>query len=60
MGKFFDAQGQVIAKTIDGCACDSNVQDFTPGLVTWKFEEDPIKIEGAIVSTTLFPALNFR
>ena len=45
MGKFFDAQGQVIAKTIDGCACDSNVQDFTPGLVTCKFEEDPSQLK---------------
>ena len=34
------------------------VQDFMPVLVICKLEEDPIKIEGAIVSTTFFPALN--
>ena len=28
-----------------------------PGLVTCKFEEDSIKNEGTIVSTTFFPAL---
>ena len=31
-----------------------------PVLIICKFEEDPIKIEGAIVSTTFFPTLKGR
>ena len=33
------------------------VQDFMPVLVIYKFDEDPMKTEDAIVSTTFFPAL---
>ena len=36
------------------------VQGFMPDNVTCKFEEDPIKSEGAIVSTTFFPAVKGR
>ena len=36
------------------------VQDFMPVLVVSKFEEDPTKTEGAIVSTIFFPVLKGR
>ena len=29
-------------------------------LIIYKFEEDPIKTEGAIMSTTFFPALKSK
>ena len=36
------------------------VQDFMPDLIICKLEEDLIKPEGAIMSTTFFPALKGR
>ena len=36
------------------------LQDFMPVLIISKFEEDLIKTEGAMVSTTFFPALKGR
>ena len=59
MGKFFDTQGHV---TLDNPLWHliEFHQDFKPVLVICKFEEDPIKIEGAMVSITFFPALKGR
>ena len=47
MGIFPDAQGQLTPQSL--------VRDIMDVLVTCKYEEDPIKNEGARVDTTFFP-----
>ena len=56
-GKKFDAQGHVTLKQIVRSPEMELVHDFMPVLVIGKLEEDPIKAEGAIVSTAFFPTL---
>ena len=36
------------------------IQDFMPVLIIYKFEEEPIKTTGAIMSTTFFLVLKGR
>ena len=50
MGIFPDAQGQLTPQSLVRSGRD--VKDV---LVTWKYEEDPIKNEGARVDTTFSP-----
>ena len=57
MGKCFNAQGHVTLKL---CSQMELLQDFMPVLIICKFEEDPIKIKGAMVSTTFFLVLKGR
>ena len=55
MGKFFNAQGQVTQKLKSRIWPEFElVWDFMPVLLICNFDEDPIKNEGAIVSSTFF------
>ena len=59
MGIFPDAQGQLTPQSLvrSGRIWNSSEMPVIDGLVTSKFEEDPIKNEGARVLTT-FPHYN--
>ena len=59
MGKNFNAQGHLTPNSPLLPEMEL-LQDLMPVVIISKFEEDPIKIEGAMVSTTLFPALKGR
>ena len=52
---FRDAQGQLTAKALVRSCRISNSSDMLDILVTCKYEEDPIKSEGARVFTTFSP-----
>ena len=54
MGIFPDAQGQLSAVLRPIWPNFKLVRDFMDVLVTCKYEEDPIKNEGARVDTTLY------
>ena len=52
MGKTFNIQSQVTPKLMAGSGKNKLIQDFMLVLIACKFDEDPIKTEGAIVSTS--------
>ena len=52
MGIFPDAQGQLTPQSL---VRSSRISDVIDVLVTCKYEEDPIKNEGARVVTTFSP-----
>ena len=56
MGIFSDAQGQLTRKSlVRSCRYFELVRYIMGVLVTCKYEEDPIKNEGARVDTTFSP-----
>ena len=57
MGIFPDAQGRLTQQFLvrSGRISNSNIQDVMDVLITCKYEEDPIKKEGARVDTTFSP-----
>ena len=56
MGIFSDAQGQLTRQSLVRSGRISNSSDYIMDvLVTCKYEEDPIKNEGARVDTTFSP-----
>ena len=55
MGIFPDAQGQLTPQSLVRSGRISIVRDVMDVLVTCKYEEDPIKNEGARVLTTFSP-----
>ena len=54
MGIFPDAQGQLTLQSLVRSGRISIIRDVMDVLVTCKYEEDPIKNEGARVVTTLY------
>ena len=54
IGIFPDAQGQLTPQSLVRSGRISIIRDFMDVLVTSKYEEDPIKTEGARVVTTLY------
>ena len=60
MGKIFNAQGHVTEANSPLWPEMQLFQDFMPVLIISKSEEDSIKTEVAMVSTTFFPALKGR
>ena len=55
MGIFPDAQGQLTPQSLVRSGRFELVQDIIYGLVTFKYEKDPIKNEGARVFTSFSP-----
>ena len=55
MGIFPDAQGQLTPQSLVRSGRISNSSEMLNVLVTCKYEEDPIKNEGARVVTTFSP-----
>ena len=55
MGIFPDAQGQLTPQSLVRSGRIELVRDVMDVLVTCKYEEDPIKNEGARVFATFFP-----
>ena len=56
----FSQQDLLKSSRVYGYGWNSNIQYFMPVLVTCKFDDDPIKNTGAIVSTAFLPALKGR
>ena len=52
MGKTFNIQSQVTPKLMVGSGKNKLIQDFMLVLTACKFDEDPIKTKGDIVSTS--------